>query len=71
MSENRFIHYCVNTDDCLVCKYVQKHYNDEIVGFTGADCLKGHSIYPQTCEDFEIKFYWKIIRKLKRCFGSY
>lgn len=67
MTEKRFI----NCDECLVCKYVQKHYDDDEMGFTGADCLKGHNIYPQTCEDFEIKLYWKIIRKLKRCLGSY
>ena len=65
MSEKRFIPFFVNIDDCLVCKYVQKTYDDE-VGFAGATCLKGHSIYPPHCKDFEIKFYWKVIRKLKR-----
>lgn len=55
MSEKRF--------NCLVCKNVKKYYDDEIVGFTNAECKKGHKLYPNKCNDFKIKLYWKLLRK--------
>ena len=57
MSEKRF--------NCLVCKNVKKYYDDEIVGFTKKKKKKGHKLYPNKCNDFKIKLYWKLLGKNK------